>query len=80
MQITGCDGSFALSLKSLEKSPHGTAFQLGVIHKPCGQSRGRGVSEKPCLSTWREGLKACPRGQKCFMATHFAHMNFGVTV
>ena len=33
-----------------------------------------------CPHGGREGLEACPRGQKFFMATHFAHMNFGVTV
>ena len=30
---------------------------IRVIHKPCGQSRGRGFPKKPCLSTWgKEGL------------------------
>ena len=40
--------------------------------------QGEGVfPKKPCLSTLgrREGLEACPRGQKCFKVTHFARMN-----
>ena len=28
-----------------------------------------------CPHGGREGLEACPRGQKCFMDTHFARMN-----
>ena len=33
----------------------------------------REFPKKPCLSTWgKEGLEACPHGQKCLMATHLA--------
>ena len=38
--------------------------------------QGEGVSEKSCLSTWgREGLEACPHGQKGFTATYFVRIN-----
>ena len=56
-------------------------YDMGSFINHVDRAGGGGFLEKPCLSTWgREGLEACPRGQKCFMATHFAHMNFGVTV
>ena len=59
----------------------------GGTHKPCGQSSGRGVSEKTMfVHIWgREGLEACPRGQKCITATypfcaHEFKCPFGVTI
>ena len=38
--------------------------------------QGEGCLKKHvCPHGGREGLKVCPRGQKCFTATNFVHMN-----
>ena len=45
-------------------------------------NRTGGVLKKTMfVHVWgREGLEACPRGQKCFKSTYFARLNFDVTV
>ena len=39
------------------------------------QEEGGFRKKHVCPHGGREGLEACPRGQKCFTATHFARMN-----
>ena len=61
-------------LPSKEESLVSDQSVLWVIHKPCGQRRGGEFPNKPCLSIWREGLEACPRGQKYLTVTNFSCM------
>ena len=54
---------------------------LGSFINHVGRAGGGGFPEKPCLSTWGEGgVRGLSTWTKMFMATHFAHINFGVTV
>ena len=39
------------------------------------QGAGGFLKNYVCPHGGREGLGACPRGQKCITATHFARMN-----